>query len=86
MRFSCRNIFKSLNILTVPSLFISKCVHHVKCNPSEYVTSRDTNTNYNFRHNCKVTIPQHRLALVANSPLVLPIKLYNKLPLEIKKK
>lgn len=83
-RFSCRDLFKELKILTLPSLFILHSVDHVRSNPVEYVVARDGCINYDLRHNLMVSIPYHRLSVIADSPLVLPVKLFNKLPMAVK--
>ena len=49
--------------------------------PDLTVNARTNNDRYNFRSDMKVAVPKHRLTMVAKSPLVLPIKLFNKLPL-----
>lgn len=81
--FSCRNLFSELNVLTFPCLFIFHSVLHIKSNLSQY--SLTGVTGYDLRMNLNISLPKHKLAKVANSPLVLPIKLYNKLPTEVKK-
>lgn len=77
---SCRNLFRQLGILTLPCVFILKCVTMVKLDPDIINNIRDNHDRYNFRSNMQIAIPKHRLTLVAKSPLVLPIKIFNKLP------
>lgn len=83
-RFSCRGLFRELQILTLPALFILSCADHIKTNTSDYVVSRNKCSAYNFRVNHNRDIPQHKLTLTANSPLVLPAKIFNKLPMSLK--
>lgn len=81
--YSCKALFPKLNVLTFSCLFIFTSIMHVRDNLSDYSVSR--NSQYDFRVNLNLTLPKHRLAKVANSPIVLPVKLYNKLPTELKK-
>ena len=60
------------------------CLKMVKLDPDLTVNARINNDRYNFRSDMKVAVPKHRLTMVAKSPLVLPIKLFNKLPLSYK--
>lgn len=83
-RYSCRGLFREHNILTLPSLFILSSVRYVVSDRSEFSLSRDGGVGYNLRLNYDMTIPQHRLTFVANSPLILPVKLYNKLPASLR--
>lgn len=83
--YSCRELFKSSQILTVPSLYILKCVHLIRADPTSCESTRDKNERYCLRADMNIKLPQHRLTSVAKSPLVLPIKLYNKLPIELKR-
>ena len=81
--YSCRSLFKQLNILTVVSVYILNCVMYVKRN-AEGFTQTSEATNYNLRHGGHIRLPPHRLALLSNSSFVMPAKLYNKLPSCIK--
>lgn len=81
---SCRELFKKLNLLTVPSLYIFNSVIFVKTNPEHFVQARDGCALYGLRTNHNISIPHHRLSLVANGPTVMGIKLFNKLPSNIK--
>ena len=83
-RYSCRGLFKDHNILTLPSLFILSSVRHVVSDRSGFSLSKDGGVGYNLRLNYDMSIPQHRLSFVANSPLIFPIKLYNKLPASLR--
>ena len=62
-------------------------LNSVKCakeNSSVIGLARDVTDHYGLRQNFNLNIPKHRLSTVANSPLILPIKLYNKLPTVLK--
>ena len=49
--FSCRDLFKQLNVLTVTNIYILNCVCYVKSHPDEFTLTRDSNSPYNFRLN-----------------------------------
>lgn len=77
---SCRELFKQLNILTVPSLYIFNSVTFIKLNPENFIQERNGCSRYGLRSNYNIGISQHKLSLVANGPTVMGIKLFNKLP------
>lgn len=83
-RFSCRGLFETLEILTLPSLYILACVDLIKSDPDQYVFTRDASVAYDLRQDYNIAIPRHRLTLVAKSAMVLPVKIYNKLPIAVK--
>lgn len=83
-RDSCKTLFSELHILTVPSLYILRCVLYVKSHIDTYIP-RDGHSTHYLRENFNITVPQHRLTTVAKGPNIMSIKLYNKLPLEVKK-
>lgn len=82
-RETCRPLFNNLNILTISSLYILRCVSYVKSHISNYIP-RDGNTTYSLRDSGNLTVRQHRLTTVANGPDVMTVKLYNNLPIEVK--
>lgn len=83
-RHSCRELFPQLGILTLPSLYILSCVVFVKSKHLNITTFGDREIDYNLRYTNNLLLPQHRLSLVANGPTVMPVKLYNHLPHNIK--
>lgn len=83
-RYSCRNLFSELGILTIACLYILNCVCYLNNNRDKFVTNRTEINNYSLRPTYNIDIPHHKLSLVANGPLIMPIKLYNKLPLSLK--
>jgi hypothetical protein len=81
---SCRNLFKDLNILPLPCLYISEVVCCVKLNMEkmkyneevhDHCTSQKSDLHTQF---CRTT-------LFKNSSANVGIKLYNKLPNTIKR-
>ena len=83
-RYSCRNLFSELGILTIACLYILNCVCYLKNNRDKFVTNRTEINNYSLRPTYNIDIPHHRLSLVANGPLVMSMKLFNKLPWSLK--
>ena len=82
-RASCKRIFKDLHILTLPSLYILKCLMFVRqnfdlLNEDKYYHSYCTRYRNDFQY------PMHRLSSVELLPHYQGKKLYNKLPLELK--
>lgn len=81
-RQSCRGVFREHNILTVIGLYIYETLVHF----SKY--KRNESSCY-FDHlyptrGINYKLPSHRLSLYENSPLYMSIKLFNKLPMNIK--
>ena len=66
------------------SMYILNCVCYLKNNRDKFVINRTEINNYSLRPTYNIDIPHHRLALVANEPLIMSIKLFNKLPLSLK--
>lgn len=86
-KYSCRKLFRELGILTAPSLFILHSVLHIKNNLIHFNSRHDTcvSSGHNLRENYSLNIPPHTLSVLAKSLKVMPIKLFNKLPLHIKR-
>jgi hypothetical protein len=82
-RTSCKGIFKELNVLTLPSLYILKSVNFVKSNFDILLTDQHFH-NYNTRNKSDFQYPIHRLTSLEKSPHYIGKKLYNKLPSRIK--
>ena len=80
---SCRPYFKSLNVLTLPCIYILELLIFVKTNPSFFIPNGNYHA-YDTRHDKILAIPAHNLTLYENSPKYMGIKCYNKLPAEIK--
>lgn len=83
-RYSCRDLFKQFNLLTVTSIYILNCVCYVRSHPDKFSRTRDANSPYNFRLNLNMVIPRHTMSASANGPLIMAVKLFNKLPIPLK--
>ncbi|PSN56282.1 hypothetical protein C0J52_00368 [Blattella germanica] len=82
-REHCRPLFQELGILTVASLFIFTNLvymfsHYVERDSFSGLHTHDT------RNNRDLVVPRHRLAKTSNSHIVMSIKLFNKLPRDIR--
>ena len=80
---TCRGVFREKKILTVPSIFILKCIMHVHKNKNDFVTLNN-NHFHNTRHGNTLSIPSHKTTSFKHSPLHKCITIYNKLPNHIK--
>jgi len=78
---SCRGIFSSLNILTLPSMYILCNLIHVKNNSILFPSHSHL---YNTRHKDNLVTPQVRLSKSINSHLYLQYVFFNKLPVSIR--
>ena len=54
---SCRELFKQLNILTVPSLYIFSSVTFIKSNPENFIQERNGCSRYGLRLNYNMVFP-----------------------------
>ena len=81
---SCRNIFKENKILTLASIYIMKCPLYVFKNKDKFKQNLE-NHQYNTRHRTDIMVPRHSTALYEKSPYYACMKIFNKLPTEIKK-
>lgn len=86
-RSSCRSLFVELGILTVVSLYILNCVVYIKSHINNFKSRTDTclSAGYDLRENLNLNIPTHTLSCVSKGPNIIMIKLYNKLPVSIRK-
>lgn len=82
-RDSCRDIFKELNILTLPAAYILECAVIAKTKP-EYFTNNSNIHNHNTRQARDLHVQQARTTLVKRSPYHMCIKIYNSLPQDLK--
>lgn len=80
---SCRNVFKELHILTIPSIYIYELVIFVKQNLNKFLCNSYYH-DYGTRKKNELSIPVHTLSVFERSPRYMGIKLYNKLPQKIK--
>jgi hypothetical protein len=75
----CKVYFTSLNILTLPSLYILVCLIYVKTHLDEYTSHREIHT-YGTRKKSNLCLKELRLNKSQTGVLFYGIKFYNKLP------
>lgn len=80
---TCRNIFREFNLLTVPCIYILEILLFVKQNMDKFVTNNSYHS-YNTRKGANLCLPNHKLSIYEHNPTYLGIKLFNKLPENIK--
>ena len=81
---TCKPIFKSNNILTLSSIYILECCKFVKQHSNLFTKRSDVPMSHNLRNQNRLLLPASKLTLHATSPYVMCIKLFNKLPNDIK--
>lgn len=81
-RASCRNYFKTLNILTLPSMYIFETIVY-SVSKGNLVQGQDLHS-YNTRSNTIFRQNMHRLQIYEKLPIQAGIRFLNKLPNEIK--
>lgn len=82
-RESCRGKFRSARLLTVPALYISECLlfnFKYKERFEQYLPDHQHNTRMQVNYN----YPRHGLSMFEKGPSYSSIKLFNKLPANIK--
>ena len=80
-RESVREIFKTINILTVPSLYIYECIMYVRKNRSRLKKLTDLNPKAHHKH--KIVFPKCRLQKTNNSFKCNGIRFYNAIPAQV---
>lgn len=80
---SCKSVFIECKILTVPSIYILKCLLSARQNILKYQMNGEFH-EYNTRHNEQLRTPRHRSTKFKQSPMYNTIILYNKLPNSVK--
>lgn len=80
---SCRNTFRSSELLTFPSIYIYKCATFMKENPQKFQKYIPTHS-YSTRNCGAYSVPQHTLTLFRRSPEFACISIYNGLPDSLK--
>jgi len=82
-RDSCRDLYKKLQILTLPSVYIFSLLNFVNKNRNYFVFNNDVHEfNTHFNHN--LHLPTANLSLVQRGVLFSGSKIYNRLPSNIK--
>ena len=82
-RASCRNAFKTLQILTMTSLYILETALFVRDNQQQFAQHAG-NHRHNTRGAKRLVLQQHRLALSDNDPFMAGVRITNGLPQSIK--
>lgn len=80
---SCRGMFRTLNFLTLPSLYIFRTILSVYCNEEGHDTVGALH-RYPTRHGDDLRTPQHRLALSEREASCAGAGFYNRLPTNLK--
>lgn len=80
---SCRGHFRHLRLLTFTAVYIFECIRFLYNNRPKFCNNRLL-TAYNSRYAADYSFPIHNLSLFERSAFYSCMKLYNKLPKEIK--
>lgn len=81
-RFSCRGLFRELNVLTVTAEYIMASVTEIHKARNQFSLNMDFHT-YHTRHRNDIVIPSMRLE--ASKRNTLDVSLYNHIPLHIRR-
>lgn len=81
---SCKPHFIDLRILTLPCLYILEICKFVRNYPQFYSKRGDIQNKITLRHENRLNIPTSRLKMHSSGTHVMSIKIYNKLPEDIK--
>ena len=81
-RESCRGVFKREGILTMYGLYLHECLLYLNKNKDKFL-SNNSNVTYNTR-TLDIYYPNHRLSMSEKNPSYMCIKIFNKLPHNIK--
>lgn len=82
---SCQPYFKKHQILTLPCIYILEICKFVRNNLTFFTKRGDKHTNRSLRHRNRLMLPTSNMTLHSNSPYVMSIKIYNKIPETLKK-
>lgn len=82
-RMSCRQVFRDLNILTLPCLYILEVCKFVKGNLGNFKEANQIH-GYSTRTAGLLAVERHRLKTTSLGPYQMGRKLFNKLPSKIK--
>lgn len=83
-RTSCKEFFKNEKILTVPSIFLWKCVTYVFKNKNQFKQVGQCHS-YNTRHGSNLLMPSHKTSLYKKSPAYNFARMFDLLPENLKK-
>lgn len=82
-RTSCRELFPSLQIMTVPATFIFQILLYVKSNSQKFLLNQDMHS-HNTRHKGDIYASTKSLALAQNDIMYKGAILYNVLPITVR--
>lgn len=82
-RHSCKMLFKKYNILPLPCLYILEIASFIYCNRSDFAQNKDIH-GFNTRYKNNFCVPNSRGRIAYTSPGRFGIKIFNRLPEEIK--
>ena len=82
-RVSCRNLFKKLQILPLTSQYVLSLLMFVVQNKNFFLTNNE-NYNSDTRQRNNLYLPQANLIIYHREAYYSGIKIFNKLPLEIR--
>lgn len=86
-RTSCKQYFKELHILTLPSLYIYELIKFYYRNSEKFSTNASVSrTAMKTRGSDNLSVPLHRLSLYEKGPYYAAIKAYNALPDHLKQR
>lgn len=83
-RHSCRQLFRGLDILPLPSMYIFQLILYVY-ESRERLSRRNELHTYNTRKGDEFSVPFRRLTLCMSDADTLGVRLYNRLPGELKR-
>lgn len=81
---SCKPYFQKYQILSLPCIYILETCKFVHKYPNFYSKRKDLTAKYQLRHKNRLNLPGSRMTLHSNSPYVMSIKIFNKLPEKFK--
>lgn len=77
---SCKDLIPNLDIPTFPSLYMYHATKYAKVKSLDAGLTRDAGSRYRLRQTLHLNIPWYTLSAAANSSLIIPLRLCNKLP------
>lgn len=81
---SCKPMYIKYRILTLPSIYILEICKFVRKNTNFFITRGNKHSDRPVRHKNMLMLPSSHMTLHSNSPYVMSIKVFNKLPDSLK--
>lgn len=82
-RFSCRELFKKLNLMTLPALYFYQVLQFIY-QRKDMLREHSNLHSYNTRDLGYLQVPTHRLAITEKYVIIKGIRLFNQLPRPIR--